>query len=647
MDVKSLPKVLYIDDTPDARSLVRRVLAQDFVVLEASDPIGGIELAMLSQPDLILLDINLPHLSGREVAARLKSLLPHARLVAFSADNSPGVRERALAAGCVGYMTKPLDVDTFADEIKEYLGGKRDVLLDQARHEKAYQAEVVEILEEKVRELSKTAERNAFLNEQNKQLIAVLERRQRLLEAAARVGHVITSILDLDELLRVTVDVICEEYDFYYAGLFLCEEAGQAASGEAEKWAVLRAGRGEAGKAMLANDYRLPIDENSIVGTAILGQQARIVLDVGQEVHRFANPYLPDTRAEMALPLIVKGQVLGVLSVQSDQVNAFNDDDINSLQTLANHVAVAIDNAILLRDLKHANQELLRNKTFQAIAQTTGETIHWVGNKAAPIPSSTLRVREDLVRLLGLFQALLAEPPEQREQHPLWSEAMEVFHTVAQQGYKLEPPAFVMPGSLESILEDLAIIEQSARSILVIKEDLIGPVRLQNLAVISLPELLDETIFEMGLPEGMVQTEYEANLPPTRGDRRQLGQVFNNLIKNAWEALYQTPNPHIRVVARYSGDPGFVEVLVIDNGPGIPPDLLEKIWVSFFTTKGERGGTGLGLSACVAIVNQAEGKISVESQVGVGTIFTVMLPVVGLRNCREANMTKAKTPDCR
>jgi len=628
MDIKSLPKVLYVDDTPDARSLVRRVLAQDFIVLEASDPLNGIELAMQTEPDLILLDINLPHLSGREVAARLKSLLPNTRLVAFSADNSPGARERALAAGCDGYMTKPLDVDTFADEVKEYLQGKRDVLPDQARHERAYAAELVEILEEKVRELTKTAERNAFLIEQNKRLIAVLERRQRLLEAAARVGHVITSILDLDDLLRVTVDVICEEYDFYYAGLFLCDEPVETADAKLSKWAVLRAGRGEAGQAMLTNNYRLQIDENSIVGTAILNRQARIVLDVGQEEHRFINPYLPATCSEMALPLIVKGQVLGALSVQSDQVNAFSDDDINTLQTLANHVAVAVDNALLLRDLKQANQDLLRNKTFQAIAQTTGETIHWVGNKAAPIPSSVNRVREDLVRLLGLFQALLAVPPDQREQHPLWPEALEIFQTVAQQGFKLEPPPFIMPGSLESILEDLAIVEQSARSILVIKEDLIGPVRLQNVVSIHLPELLDETIFEMGLPGGVVKTEYEANLPPVSGDRRQIGQVFNNLIKNAWEALHQTENPSIGVIARYSNEPGFLEVLVVDNGPGIAPEMLEKIWVSFFTTKGARGGTGLGLSACMAIVNQAEGRIGVESQVGVGTVFTVMLPAV-------------------
>src|SRR5512139_125870 len=100
MDIPSKPKILYIEDTPEARSLVRRVLAFDFVVLEASDPLTGIEKAIASQPDLILLDINLPHMSGREVAARLKKLLPNAVLVAFTADVTDGARERAIAAGC-------------------------------------------------------------------------------------------------------------------------------------------------------------------------------------------------------------------------------------------------------------------------------------------------------------------------------------------------------------------------------------------------------------------------------------------------------------------------------------------------------------------------------------------------------------------
>jgi signal transduction histidine kinase len=633
MVAESKPKILYIDDTPEARSLVLRILSREYTLLEASDPLTGIELAIEAAPDLVLLDINLPNLSGREVAARLKTLLPNAVLVAFSADVSPGARERALAAGCVGYLTKPLDVDTFPDQIAEFLGGKRELIPNAEAAKQAFEEELVERLEEKVRELTKTAERNAFLNEQNKRLVIDLQRRQKLLEAAARVGNSITSILDLDELLKTTANVICEQYGFYYAGIFLLDPSS--------KWAVLHAGSGEAGVAMLAEGFQLEIGGQSLIGQAIQEHKAKIVLDVRAVSDRIDSPHLPKTRSEMALPLAFKGTVLGALSVQSEQVNAFNADDITAMQTLADTVAVAISNARLLHDLNAANHELLRTKTYEAIATATGEAIHWVGNKAMPIPSSARRVREDLGNLLAMLQALLALEPEKRTAHPFWAPVKASLEAAPVQGLPLDviaaqlearsPRQLAVLGGLESILEDLAIIEQSATTILGIKEDLIGPVRRQNIAELQLPELIRQNVFEMGLPDGVVRLEFAANLPPTRGDPRQIGQVYNNLIKNAWEALtspnVNRPEPHIWVSVQITDDGRFLESKIRDNGPGIPPDLLDKIWVSFFTTKGDRGGTGLGLSACIAIINQAEGKILVESQVGVGTTFTVLLPV--------------------
>jgi len=74
-------------------------------------------------------------------------------------------------------------------------------------------------------------------------------------------------------------------------------------------------------------------------------------------------------------------------------------------------------------------------------------------------------------------------------------------------------------------------------------------------------------------------------------------------------------------------EPGFVVVDVTDSGHGIPPEMIDKIWVAFYTTKGDRGGTGLGLAACAQIIGQLGGKILVESEVGVGTTFSVLLPV--------------------
>jgi signal transduction histidine kinase len=456
------------------------------------------------------------------------------------------------------------------------------------------------------------------------------ERRARLLQATSEVGQKVTSILSLDELLPKTVDIICDAYGFYYAGVFLVDETGG--------WAILRAGRDDAGAAMVAEGYKLEVGGDSMVGMAISQHQARIALDVGEERVHFKNPYLPHTRSEMVLPLLVGDKVLGAVTIQSAEERAFGADDIISLQTMANYLAIAIGNAHLLQELEQAHAELLRTKTFEAIATATGEAIHWVGNKAAPIPGGVHRVREDLDQLLAIFHALLDMPSEAQQRHPLWPAAQAIFEGIPALNVDLKaladdlaalgPEWLEYWGGLESILEDLDIIELSANTILHIKEDLIGPVRLQHVTSVTLPDLLNQTIMGMGLPAGVVQTKFAADLPPVRGDLRQLDQVFANLIKNAWEALHSSDQPRIVVTAQYTQDPRFVLAQVQDNGPGIPAELLDKIWVSFFTTKGDRGGTGLGLSACMQIVNQTGGKIWIESsQVGVGTTFAVLLPV--------------------
>src|SRR6187399_561152 len=127
MNVKAMPKILYIEDSDDARLLVRRVLQQHYILLEANDPIKGIELARDTEPDLILLDINLPNMTGIDVAIRLRSILkPGTPIVAVTADASPGARERALATGFAGFLTKPINVDKFEGSVKAYLAGKRE-----------------------------------------------------------------------------------------------------------------------------------------------------------------------------------------------------------------------------------------------------------------------------------------------------------------------------------------------------------------------------------------------------------------------------------------------------------------------------------------------------------------------------------------
>jgi signal transduction histidine kinase len=485
----------------------------------------------------------------------------------------------------------------------------------------------VERLENNVRQLTRSVEHNQYLLQQNNAMLAMLERRNMLLEAAARVGQAVTSILDLDELLNRTVDIICGEFELYYSGIFLVSQNGE--------WVVLRAGYGEAGARMLAENFRLRVDENSMIGRSILQQQAQIALDVGGETSHFKNPHLPATRSEIALPLLVEKRVLGALTVQSSQLNAFSKEDIASLQSMADQVAIAINNARLMQELDAANAELVRTKTFEAIATATGEAIHWVGNKAAPIPGSVQRLREDLGNLLALFSLL--QDPAASPSAQVREAARALFEDAAGLGLPLDQLAAALASyparrlqallDIESLFEDLQIIENSAVTILDIKEGLIGPARQRHPASFSLTDLLASTLTNMGLPPGVVQTDWPPDLPPVFCDPRQVEQVFNNLVKNAWEALEGRKSPKIRISARLDDDPGFVLVAVKDNGPGIPPELQDKVWVSFFTTKGGRGGTGLGLSACMQIVVQNGGRIWLESQAGQGATFFVLLPV--------------------
>ena len=622
---RKFPQVLYIADSYESRALVGRLLADKYIVLEAASPLDGLQLAEETNPNLILLDNNLSQITGNEAATRLRKILPDTPVVIVSGDLSDGARERALAAGAVGVIPKPID-DDFESLVTAYLNGKVEKLEHPELHLQAYQQELAEKFEGTIRQLTATADRNKYLIQQNERMVAMLERRHRLLETAARVGQMVTSILDLDDLLKHTVNIICSEFNFYYSGIFLLSDD--------KKWAVLRAGYAAAGRKMMNENYRLPLDNHSMIGNAISKQQAQIAADVAGEKSRFDNPFLPDTRSEMALPLIAKSEALGALTVQSDSLTAFSEEDITSLQVMADHIAIALSNAQLMDKLSVANAELLRTKTYEAIATATGEAIHWVGNKAAPIPGSVRRAREDLRYLL----ALIWQMDESAWKNEALRGAVETVRTEAEMvgldlKSVLDEMSVMKPNrlqalvSIESLMEDLDIAENSAATILEIKEGLIGPARQRNDTAVSLREMITDTVENMGLPGGVVDMEWADDMPPAIVDVRQVEQVFNNLIKNAWEAMGDTPEPKIYISGCRDDDPDYVLVTIKDNGPGIPEEIQEKIWVSFFTTKGGSGGTGLGLSSVMQIVNQHGGKIMLKSEEGNGAMFSVRLPV--------------------
>lgn len=152
------PRILYIDDDDSNRTLVNRVLSSyDFEVIEAADGLEGIKLAKENPPQLILMDINMPGLDGHETTTRMRSMpiLEHVPIVAVTALTTRGERELALAAGCDGYIPKPIDVDEFPLQVINYLAGRKDTLTadEQQHYLNQYSHRLVERLEAKILEL--------------------------------------------------------------------------------------------------------------------------------------------------------------------------------------------------------------------------------------------------------------------------------------------------------------------------------------------------------------------------------------------------------------------------------------------------------------------------------------------------------------
>ena len=177
-----------------------------------------------------------------------------------------------------------------------------------------------------------------------------IEQRARQLQAVADVARATASIQNLETLLPIIVRVISEQFGFYHVGIFLNDDRGELS--------VLMAANSEGGRKMLERGHALRIGEQGIVGYVAKFGEPRVALDTGKDAVYFSNPDLPKTRSEAALPLVIGEKTIGVLDVQSEQPSAFHESDIEVLSTLANLVAVAIENARLFSRTNQALSDL-------------------------------------------------------------------------------------------------------------------------------------------------------------------------------------------------------------------------------------------------------------------------------------------------
>ncbi len=170
--------ILYVEDNTANRILVRQVLeGVGYTVLEAADGLTGIKMAQEIRPDLILMDINIPGMDGYEATTRIKSLpeLNHIPIIALTAKVMAGDRERALTAGCNGYIAKPIDVDTLPNQVAEFLGGLRETITleQESTYLREYSERLVDRLEKKVQELTQANEELAHTDAMKSRFIGL------------------------------------------------------------------------------------------------------------------------------------------------------------------------------------------------------------------------------------------------------------------------------------------------------------------------------------------------------------------------------------------------------------------------------------------------------------------------------------------
>lgn len=190
----------------------------------------------------------------------------------------------------------------------------------------------------------------ATLEERVQQRSADLRKRVEQFEVASQIAREISGETDLEDLLTKAVNLIHDRFGFYHVGLFVNDDKNQ--------YTILRAATGDAGRAMLDRSHRLKIGEIGMVGYAASSGESRIAMDVTGDALHYKNPLLPETRSEVALPLRASGQTIGALDVQSVIENAFSQEDVRILQTIADQLALAFEKTRLVTDLRHSLEEI-------------------------------------------------------------------------------------------------------------------------------------------------------------------------------------------------------------------------------------------------------------------------------------------------
>lgn len=567
-EVELSPKILIVDDKPQNLYALEKLLkVLQVEVIQTTSGAEALGLALEHDFCLAIVDVQMPGMDGYELVELLRGNPGTASLpvIFVSAIYSDEYHHRkGYDSGAVDFLSKPFVPEILLSKVKVFL----DLYYQRVK------------LQELVGEL----------NTKNKALLRVtlelqtanqaLSKRALQLEASNQVGQQVTSLLKLDELLAAMVEAIQTKFGYYFVGVWLFNEAKERL--------ILQTGLGRDQKQAVASGWSIKMDPGSSI-VAWVAQHGRAYRDedVSAEVRFPLAGALPETRSEIALPLQVGCEIIGVLDIHSDQVSGFDDEDQQVLQTLTNQIAIAIRN-VRLYELE---QKLNRDK-----------------DKFFSIISHDLR---------GPFNGLMGYTQ-------LMAERIEILST--QDIQQMSRDIYKAAKATFQLLEQLLTWSLLQRGRIEYKPN---PLELSELAEAT-TTLLEKTAqskqirLEQRIKEGL--TVY--------GDKYMIDTVIRNLTSNALkftpEGGQVTLSARCKGLSRDQKGSQWVEVSVKDTGVGISQEEIDKLFKLelYHTTAGtaREKGTGLGLILCQEMVEKNGGRIWVESELGKGTEFKFTVP---------------------
>lgn len=289
-------------------------------------------------------------------------------------------------------------------------------------------------------------------------------------------------------------------------------------------------------------------------------------------------------RSAVLVPILLNTRVLGVINVESPTVSAFTVQDMNVLQTVANQVAVALENARLYTELQETQALLVQAERLRAVGELAAGVAHNFNNL--------------LTSVIGYTELLQSEPSLS-----IYRPYFDTIMQSARQGARLARQ-----------LRQFSRLQSSIA---------LSPLDLNEIILEAARAIEPQWRNQRSEAHSIQMVQRLVALPPIAGITLELVEVFTNLIQNATDAMPEGGE----LTLTTTEDGGFVTATVADTGMGMDQDTINRVFEPFYTTKGPAVGLGLGMSVVLGILKRHGGTISTQSQRGVGTSFQLVLPV--------------------